>query len=121
MTTVVIPETRVAVLASVSLPEFANSILGSGFFEYVWWKDIKFHDDTHRGIDASFTLTHWAHNDETIYVSTKLTYAKLVKAWNEVLNDNLRSININPYDIDIDSDLADLVLQHAVYGEVVYA
>lgn len=125
-TTSVLPDTRVAVLTSVSLSDFVNSIMESGYDTYVWWQGITFHDDAHRLIDSSFTVKHWSreYDGDTLPVpitKTTLTYRDLVNAWNELLHMNMRSMLINPYDIDIDADLADMVLQQAVYGCQVYA
>lgn len=103
------------VTANLTDEELFDLIFGSGFDQYQWYIDPVFDWGT---FEASFEVED---PDGGRARSVYFTPAVTRRAVNEAAEKGYRAlVNVDWSDPDLDADAADVVIQHAVFGELVY-
>lgn len=106
----------------VDAKEFASSILGSAFASYDWYVGVEYAegcdwDSIPEHLDACFvdiTIEDPEEEEGQGAITKSLAVSDLKRAYEEVA----KSCRIDWEDID--ADLGDRIIQHAVLGEYVY-
>jgi hypothetical protein len=108
----------VTITRTIDAKEFWSSVMGSTEFINEWWLKVKYHGDATWEVPGTVTIT--ADNGEGEAIAKSLTIEDLVKAYEAAI--------AKPYyhcggtiDIDnMDECASDIVLQLAMFGDVVY-
>lgn len=108
----------VTIKREIDEAEFWSSIMGSSEFPHEWWLKIKYHGEADWDVPGSVTVTALDENDNP--VSKTLTIEDLVKAYEVVIDKQYHHCGTK-VDIDnMDDCSSDMVLQVAMFGDVVY-
>lgn len=105
---------------TVDAKAFASSILGSAFDSYDWYEGVEYvegcdWDVIPSHLDASFVEVCMENPESgSRFVTKSLSVNDLKRAYEEVA----KSCRVDWEDID--ADLGDRIIQHAVLGEYVY-
>jgi hypothetical protein len=108
----------VTLTRTMDAAEFWSSVMGSLEFMGEYWRKVKYHGDATWEVPGIVTIT--ADNGEGEEIAKSLTIEDLVQAYEAVI--------AKPYyhcggtiDIDdMDECASDIVLQQAVFGDVIY-
>lgn len=109
----------VTIKREIDEAEFWSSIMGSSEFPHEWWLKIKYHGEADWDVPGSVTVTG-LDGETDKPVSKTLTIEDLVQAYEAVLTKQYHHCGTK-VDIDnMDDCSSDMVLQMAVFGDVVY-
>jgi len=105
-----------AYLGSTDTERFA-AVMGAAPFTWRWWEDVFYHDGGDWDRPSDVTVEVWDPAQErggTCYgtIEKRVTPEQILQA--------LDTVHGVDDDLDLDSDSADVVLQIAVFGEVVW-
>lgn len=108
----------VTITRKIDDTEFWSNIMGSTEFPNEWWLKVEYHGDASWEVPGTVTIT--ADNGEGETVAKSLTIDDLVKAYEFVVANKYHHCNVT-VDIDnMDECASDLVLQVAMFGDVIY-
>lgn len=99
--------------------EFWSSIMGSTEFGFEWWLRVKYLGDADWDKPGLVQLTVMDENNEPL--TKVLTLDDLVKAYEEIVAKKHWHCGVAVDIEDMDECASDLVLQQAMFGEVIYS
>lgn len=112
----------IAVTIEWDREEWEEAIFGSGCLSYPWWVSVERHGDTVLAGEPIWKVT-WTDPDSTApYLITESRY---LTAHDMAVNAGRLAAESPTLaraltDHDLDADMADLILQQTVFGEVIY-
>lgn len=105
---------------SVSLHEFTETLLWSGWDTYSWWYDWAISpSEGERDSSDLLVIRHEDKNEPDSLVTSSYTVVDLLEAYNLTVRSWASSGLCLTLD-DIDCSIGDVVFQRLVYGEVVF-
>ena len=110
-------------LTKDEIEELDIHLFGSGALSYPWYYDVDVNGDV-------ITFTVMDPNDEAAQVVKKITYEDFFTAakvlhtqpgWNDYGRAGFTNLYARNWDeLDLDADSADIVMQQAIYGEIIF-
>jgi hypothetical protein len=98
--------------------EFWSSILGSTEFQAEWWVRVKYEGDAEWNVPGVVHIT--ALNGDNEPTTKSLTLGDLVLAYTHVIDKEYHHCGAPVNIEDMDECASDMVLQVAMFGEVIY-
>jgi hypothetical protein len=96
--------------------DFWSEIMGSAWETYDWWVTLDYSEGADWDKVGEITVKSWDGETEgEALISKTLTIKDLAEAYGKCLAEGFR-INIH----DLDANQGDVILQMAMFGEVVY-
>jgi hypothetical protein len=98
--------------------DFWSEILGSAWETYDWWVSLDYSEGAAWDKVGELTITAWdgqGESEEEGTITKTLGIKDLAEAYGKCLSEGFR-INIH----DLDADQGDVILQMAMFGEIVY-
>lgn len=97
-------------------------VFGSGASQFTWWQSFAFaKGDPDRAGHALVTGRLWSEGGWDYAVRAWITADDLARAAELVLGQYVQTLTRRPFELDnLDADAADVILQQAVFGEVIY-
>jgi hypothetical protein len=99
--------------------EIWSDVFGSGYEYCPWWVGVKYSDGADWDKHGVATIKHWGKEDEDVLEVTKITIEDIAKAYATLTADNWTHCGGCGLSAP-DGCSSDVVLQMAVYGEIVY-
>ena len=110
--------TKVTIPITVELEDLWSDIFGSGWEYSDWFVHIDYGDgDWDR--PSTIVVKHFSKDDEEIVMRTTLTVEDVVNAYAKLAQQRYTHCGGCALD-DPDACTSDAVLQHAVYGDIIY-
>ncbi len=101
-----------------------SAVMGSAWEVYSWWRGLDFQNGaTWESAGEGGRLSVLADSADNPYVAVteSVTLNRLFAAVESAMRDNVGAIrSLDWSDPDIDADLGDVIMQYAVFGEVIY-
>lgn len=106
----------VTIPITFSRQDLIDLVEGSGALSWEWWHNVERNE-------FGWAFTVEAANDAEAEETKHLRFAQIAQALQDYLSENPRDIEFDGYELDFghfDADIADRVLQTAVFGDVIY-
>lgn len=106
----------------ISADDLWLGVFGSGVNQFSWWQSFAFaNGDIERAGRALVTGERVSEGGWDYPVRAWITADDLAQAAELVLGRYVQTLTRRPFELDnLDADAADVILQQAVFGEVIY-
>ena len=88
---------------------------GSSWSQYEWWQGANHFPDITGKATHAYLLTCYGKSEDDAFLTKVITIEDIAAAFNQ-----LPAAQMALWNDDVDADIADQVMQVAVYGEVIY-
>ena len=109
----------VVVPLAMDADEVWSDVFGSGYEYSPWWYKVTFSSGADWDKAGTATIKHWSKDSEDTLETTKITVEDLAKAYATLIAEKWTHCNGCGLD-DPDACSSDVVLQMAVFGEIIY-
>lgn len=110
---------KVVVPLTMDADEIWSDVFGSGYEYSPWWVRVSYSNGADWDKHGVATIKHWGKEDDNVLETTKVTVEDIAKAYATLTADKWTHCGGCGLD-DPDACSSDVVLQMAVFGEIVY-
>lgn len=118
----VITPTEVIIPVSVNAEEFWSAVFGSAWETWEWWVGLNYLEgsDWDKVGQVEITALDPDGNQETDTIKKVLGLDDIVNAFTKAVTDNKSFGGFDPHELDLDACDGDVVIQYAMFGDVIY-
>jgi hypothetical protein len=106
----------------IDADEFWSAVFGSAWESWDWWLDYEFLENTDWDKAGSVRIVGLdpEGNQQTDKIEKVLTIEDLVKSYTHLVNTNPNIPTLSFGELDLDASDGDVIIQHAIFGDVIY-
>lgn len=110
---------KVVVPLALDTDEIWSDVFGSGYEYSPWWVRVSYSPGADWDVAGTATIKHWGKDDDTVLEITQVTIEDIANAYAKLIADKWTHCGGCGLD-DPDACSSDVVLQVAIFGEIVY-